>query len=128
VKQDVLVDTSIWIDFFRHPDAESGAEMVRLLKLGHVSTCGVIVAEILQGAANENELKELGENLKGLSFLDADESAYVEAGRLSYNLRKRGRTVPLTDALIANLAIRYQQTLWTKDAHFRGIPGLELKP
>jgi hypothetical protein len=128
VRQNVLVDTSIWIDFFRHPDAESGAEIVRLLKLGHVSTCGVIVAEILQGAANEDELEDLQENLKGLSFLDMDESTYIEAGRLSYNLRKKGRTMPLTDSLIANLAIRHKQILWTKDSHFRGIPGLELKP
>ena len=128
MRQNVLVDTSIWIDFFRHPHAEFGEELVRLLKHGHVSTCGIIVAEILQGAANEDELEELEENLKGISFLDMNESTYIEAGRLSYNLRKKGRTIPLTDALIANLALKNQQTLWTKDAHFHGIPGLELKP
>ena len=122
-----LVDTSVWIDYFRRPDSNEGDELDALLKRRAVSTCGVVMAEILQGSLNENEFEVFRERLKGLHYLETDDAAYVEAGRLSFALRKRGRTIPLTDALIAVLAIRYGQSLWTRDAHFRNIPGLKLK-
>jgi len=101
--------------------------MFRLLDNESLSTCGIVMGEILQGALDENEYQELSENLSGLIFLEANVSVYHGAGRLSYELRKKGRSIPLTDAIIATLAIRHGQTLWTRDAHFRGIPGLKLK-
>lgn len=123
----VLVDTSIWIDAFRHPNSEGVEELKRLIKQRQVSVCGVVVAELLQGSVNADEFQQLEENLKGLPFLEADANVFRETGRLSFQLRKRGRTIPLTDALIACLAIRHRQVLWTRDVHFKGIPGLELK-
>jgi predicted nucleic acid-binding protein len=64
---------------------------------------------------------------EGAWFLEMDKTICRKAGRLSYSLRKKGRSIPLTDALIASLALKHQLKLWTKDAHFKGIPGLELK-
>ncbi len=121
---EILVDTSLWIDFFRRPDNETGEKLVKQLKRGSVSTCGVIVFEVLQGAADQEELTFLEENLKGLHFLEAYSESFFEAGRISYELRKKGVTLPLSDIFIATLAITNHQTLWTKDQHFRKIKGL----
>ena len=121
---EILVDTSVWIDYFRKPESETGEKIIKHLKRGSISTCGVVVFEVLQGASDPAEYSFLEENLKGLQFLEADSGAFFEAGRISYDLRKQGITLPLSDILIASLALSNHQVLWTKDHHFRKIKGL----
>jgi predicted nucleic acid-binding protein len=121
---EVLVDTSVWIDYFRKPDSETGEKVLKHLKRGSLSTCGVVVFEVLQGAADLEEFNFLEENLKGLHFLEANEKVFLEAGRVSYDLRKHGITLPLSDILIATLAVSNHQTIWTKDQHFKKMKGL----
>jgi hypothetical protein len=121
---EILIDTSVWIDFFRKPESEAGEKIIKHLKRGSLSTCGVIVFEVLQGAADSSEFSFLEENLKGLHFLDANSEAFFEAGKISYDLRKHGITLPLSDILIATLAMSNHQTIWTKDQHFKKIKGL----
>lgn len=121
---EILIDTSVWIDYFRKPDSETGDRVVKHLKRGSLSTCGIIVFEVLQGAADQEEFTFLEENLKGLHFLDSSAEVFYEAGRISYELQKHGTTLPLSDILIATLAISNHQTIWTKDQHFKKIKGL----
>jgi predicted nucleic acid-binding protein len=121
---EILVDTSLWIDFFRKPDSDTGEKIVKHLKHGSISTCGVIVFEVLQGAADQGEYDFLEENLKGLHFLEANAEVFFGAGRASYELRKNGITLPISDVLIAVLAMSNHQMLWTKDQHFRKIKNL----
>lgn len=116
---EVLIDTSVWIDYFRKPDSETGEKVLKHLKRGSLSTCGVIVFEVLQGAADREEFAFLEENLKGLHFLEANEEVFFEAAKISYDLRKHGITLPLSDILIAALAMANHQTIWTKDQHFK---------
>ena len=122
---EVLIDTSVWIDFFRKPESETGEKIVKHLKRGSISTCGVVVFEVLQGAADAEEFTFLEENLKGLHFLDSSAEVFFEAGKTSYDLRKRGITLPLSDILIATLAIANRQIVWTKDQHFKKMKGLQ---
>jgi predicted nucleic acid-binding protein len=121
---EILIDTSVWIDYFRKPDNATGEKIIKHLKRNSVSTCGVIVFEVLQGAADQEEFSFLEENLKGLHFLEAKADIYFDAGRTSYELRKNGTTLPFSDILIATLAVSNHQTIWTKDQHFKKIKGL----
>lgn len=121
---EILIDTSVWIDYFRKPDSETGEKIVKHLKRGSISTCGVIIFEVLQGAADPEEFVFLEENLKGLHYLETDSEAFFKAGKASFELRKHGITLPLSDVLIASLAMSHQQTVWTKDQHFKKIKGL----
>ena len=122
---EILIDTSVWIDYFRKPGSETGEKIVKHLKRGSISTCGIVVFEVLQGAADLEEFSFLEENLKGLYFLEANAEVHFESGRISYDLRKHGITLPLSDILIATLATSNHQTLWTKDQHFKKIKGLQ---
>ena len=45
----VLVDTSVWIGFFRDGDSAAAAELGRLLDEGRAVTCGLVEAELLPG-------------------------------------------------------------------------------
>lgn len=45
-------------------------------------------------------------------------------GIISLELRKKGITVPLTDVLIASVAMRCKMKIYTLDKHFPVIPGV----
>ena len=52
------------------------------------------------------------------------EALWIKAGERSAALRKAGKTIPLSDILIATLAIEHSLAIMTADEHFRIIPGV----
>jgi len=101
----VLVDTSIWIDFF----ARSGPRSVKdalaaLLENDQVATAGPIVLEVLQGCRSAPERPRLEQNLRALHWLPVEDRHWYLAGTMAFRLRRRGVTVSSVDALIATLA------------------------
>lgn len=69
-----------------------------------MAIAGVIIAELLQGAQNEAELEELREALITLPLIKEELEDWEEVGRLSFQMRKEGLLIPLTDCLIGVLA------------------------
>jgi predicted nucleic acid-binding protein len=47
MKANVLVDTSIWIEYFNKPDSNAGKSLENLLKKGRVFITGIILTELL---------------------------------------------------------------------------------
>ncbi len=123
---EVLVDTSVWVEYLRGHDAALAKALDALLEEDKVATCGVVAAALMQGARSLAEMEELQDGLKGLHWLDVSAAGFEAAGRLSFSLRKKGRAIPLTDVLIAVLAQESGCAVWSQDKHFAGIPGLEL--
>jgi tRNA(fMet)-specific endonuclease VapC len=128
MRADVLVDTSIWIEYFNHRRSQSGEAVEDLLRKGRVIITGIVLTELLQGARLKSEFDAILESILALPFLDATLNTWVEAGRISYSLRKRGVTVPTTDVIIASLAIERQCLLFSLDSHFDRIPGIKRYP
>lgn len=123
---EVLVDTSVWVDFYRGGRSTFMDQLEGLVKRDAVSICGVIAAELLQGTRDEAEYHRVSGNLLGLHYLEMDQALFLEAARRSYELRRRGVTVALTDVLIATAAIRHRQKLWTRDLDFKQFKDLSL--
>ena len=121
----VLVDTSVWIDFLRRTDGETGDEFTRLLKGRRVVLCGVVEAELLHGLDQAQE-RHLRPWLDMLDYADTLRDDWRSAGELLAGQRHRGKPIPLTDALIAALALRLDMPVFTLDRHFTAIPGLQL--
>jgi predicted nucleic acid-binding protein len=117
----VLIDISAWIEFLRSRSATSTRVMdavQRYLELDQARLCGVVQAELLLGIKTPKELERLEllfETVPLLETLDAD---WIAAGHLARQLRSRGTTVPLTDALIAAVATRCKARILTLDQHF----------
>lgn len=128
MKADVLVDTSIWIEYFNHRDSENGEALACLLREGQVAITGLVMTELLQGAKQKREFDAILDSILALPFLDATLSTWIEAGRLSYSLRKKGVTIPTTDVVLASLAKENQCLLFSLDSHFDRIPGLKRYP
>jgi len=128
MKADVLVDTSIWIEYFNHRDSENGEALEGLLREGRVVIAGIVLTELLQGAKIKREFDAILDSIVALPFFDATLNTWIEAGRISYSLRKRGVTVPTTDVIIASLAIERHCLLFSLDSHFDRIPGIKRYP
>lgn len=114
----VLLDTSVWITFFRARNKEVVQEVGSLLTMNRVLIAGVVLLELLQGALNEKEVQKILTLMEPVSRIDPSSNTWEEAGRLSYSLRKNGFTISTVDALIAALAIENDALLFTEDKHF----------
>ena len=118
----VVVDTSVWVEFFRKPSA-AGSDRLEELIMGRnrVAICGIILQEILQGIRDQNSYELTRQRLLFLPFLEAGREVHLLAASLYRDLRRNGVTVPSTDALIAAVAIHHGFPVLSGDAHFAVI-------
>ena len=116
----VLIDTSIWIDYFRKKEPLF-EEVENLIEQERVCIVHFIVAEILQGAKSDEEFKILQSATEIFHSLEEQADTWVEAARLSNHLRRTGNPIGLGDCYIATLASQHNAILWTLDKHFKQI-------
>jgi|SRR5215467_989150 len=116
----VIVDTTVWIDYFRaisNPETEwLDAELGRQ-RLGLTD---VILCEVLQGVRDERTAVVVERRLLRLQiFQSGGLELASDAARNHRLLRSRGRTVRKTiDCLIATFCIREQHALLHRDRDF----------
>jgi predicted nucleic acid-binding protein len=122
----ILPDTCAWIDYFRPGGSALGQLLERAIASDSVYACGPVLCELLQGARSEKEKASLTSALGALPYLEMTEALWIKAGELSSVLRKTGKTIPLSDILIATLAIEHSLAVMTVDEHFRLIPGVRV--
>jgi len=114
-----LVDTSAWLFALRKdfmPEVKDRID--HLLKENVIITTGIVKLEILGGTKTQNEFERLKTRLDSLDMVETDTALWEEAYRLSFELRRKGITVPYTDILIAAYALRTESTVVHADAHF----------
>ncbi len=121
----ILIDTSVWIEFFRGNE-EFREKFEDIIKTSHIVLTGPVISEILLGIRGEKEKRKVKNLLKNLTIINPSWDDYVYAGEIGYSLRKRGKTIPLIDLIIASVCIRNNLTIFTLDKHFKEIKGLKL--
>ena len=121
----IIVDTCVWIEFFRNPESELTLQLKEHIKERKVVMVGMVLAEILQSIMTKKEAGRVKESLKKLPYLEVTWDAWEKAGELSRDLRRRGITIPLSDMIIASLAITEGCEVLTVDPHFQHVPGLK---
>ena len=120
----VLIDTSVWIEFFRNREANLVNRVRKLIKSNQDYLCGVILSELLQGIKNEEERMMVTKALLGLPYIEMGRELWEEAGNISLELRQKGHLIPLTDIFAAVLVIHHNLEIFTLDVHFQLIPGI----
>lgn len=116
-----LIDTSAWIEFFRHSSSPYADIVSVLIEQDQATTTGPIIAELLQGVKSRREGDTLRDLLTAIPYIDVWRSDWDETGILLGKLRRQGITVPLTDALIASVAKRNSYDVLTLDNHFKHL-------
>lgn len=117
-----LIDTSVWIDYFRHKDNPATQLFIHILDNNiPFGITSVIFQEILQGAANNKELTQLNSYLCTQRFFYPKDqiTTYHAAAQIYFNCRRQGLTIRSTiDCLIAQIAIEHDLMLVHNDSDF----------
>jgi tRNA(fMet)-specific endonuclease VapC len=117
----VLIDTSVWIAYFRNASAELCERVEAMMSDAEICVPKIVLAELLQGSKSERETGTIESFLGAFTIVDQGEHSWVNAGRLSYQLRKKGKTVSLADCYIAVIAHEHGCAILTLDEHFKDI-------
>lgn len=119
----VLVDTSVWIEFFRRDTPVSRA-LEDLMGAGRVVTTGIVIFEITQGVRSAKEKSRITALLSELDYVEMTKELWGSAGALARSLKGRGLNLPLSDILLSAIALKHNLSLFTVDSHFDTIEGL----
>ncbi|MGH9400293.1 MAG: type II toxin-antitoxin system VapC family toxin [Thermoanaerobaculia bacterium] len=122
----VLVDTSVWADFFNGFGSPQQKALSRLIAgEDEICTCGVVVSEVFQGLRRPGGRGEIEGLFRELVFLEpAGIEAYLRAARVYRLLRRRGVTVRSTiDCLISVIAEENGCEVLSRDRDLDAILG-----
>lgn len=121
----VLVDTSVWIEFLTRTQTLVATTLRRLLDQDAVCLTGIVIAELLHGSRTDEEAERLLAKFRPLTCLETPREAWVLAGRTAAALRRHGLTLPLSDVVLAAVARIHGCAIYTTDAHFARIPHVK---
>jgi predicted nucleic acid-binding protein len=92
---------------------------LQCVHLDSISKCNAIFSY-------KREFHLLKDSLDALPFLETTRHTWINAGRLSFDLRQKGITIPTTDLIIASLAIENHCAIYSLDSHFQKMPQVDL--
>lgn len=116
----LLVDTSVWVDFFNDVGSRETAELDRFLDHPSLLIGDLILAEVLQGFRGDDQFRQAHRLLSRLSFANIGgyDVAY-ESARNYRRLRHMGITVRKTiDVMIATFCVMHHHVLLHADRDF----------
>jgi predicted nucleic acid-binding protein len=114
-----LIDTSAWIHALRADGDSAVASRVRaLLETGEAAWCPMVQLEMWNGARGDHERRVIKEMKDDLIELEMDGPVWTIANAPAQLARRRGKTIPATDILIAACARRHGVELEHADQHF----------
>jgi hypothetical protein len=116
----ILVDTSVWVDFFADRST-TGVLLLESYISDHedVSVCGIILTEILQGIKDDREYLKTKNLLRELQHLNFSDESFYSAAEIYRKIRSKGITIRNTaDCLIAAVAIEHNARLLHNDRDF----------
>ncbi|HEY5648836.1 MAG TPA: PIN domain nuclease [Nitrospiria bacterium] len=120
----ILVDTTVWIDFFRGTDTRFGKTLHALLDQEEdLCLTGIHLTEILQGIRDDFSQRRIRRRLLSFPiYQPKGVSTYLHAADIYRNCRKKGKTVRKTvDCIIAAIAIENNLRLFHNDRDFNQI-------
>jgi len=133
----ILVDSSVWIDFFRGASNTATDQLVRLLKGGRleaeVGVADLVVYEVMRGFDQPKDRQRARDLLLAIPVVEVGglDNALLAAEHYSA-LRLRGYTIrsPI-DMLLASYCITHGHLLLHRDADFdvlKTLRGLQTWP
>jgi len=117
----VLIDTSVWIKYFKNGNDQFSERVDEVLTFSDVHVPKVVIAELIQGAKSEKEISVIEEFIDAFNIIDQTDKTWVNTGRLSFSMKRKGITVNLVDCYIALLANENNCKLFSLDEHFKSI-------
>ena len=117
----VLIDTSVWIDYFKSANNNIAEQVDEILTNAEVYVPKSVIAELIQGAKSEKEISVIEEFVNAFHLIDQSEDTWSKAGKLSYAMKRKGITANLMDCYLAVIAQENNCKILTLDRHFKDI-------
>jgi len=119
----LLVDASVWSLAFRR-DAQAQVPEVlalrnALLGTNQVFSTGLVLQELLQGFSGPKARDSIVERFASFAFVEPDRQDYIDAAEARNICRRRGVQIGTIDALLIQLARRYDLAILTADNDFK---------
>ena len=116
----ILVDSSVWIDFFRGTSTPQVERLDSLLGIEPLAIGDLILTEVLQGFNSERDFNQARTMLAAFDVMNiGGHDIAVQAARNFRSMRQRGVTIRKTiDTLIATRCIESDLTLLYSDRDF----------
>ena len=117
-----VVDSSGWLEFFADgPNATFFAPSITDVEHLIVPVISIyeIFKRVLQQRSETDALQAIGQMAQG-QVIDLSQTLALSAGKLSIDLK-----LPMADSIILATARAYQAILWTQDADFKHIDGVQ---
>ena len=116
----ILVDSSVWIDYFKGTSSDQVMRLDELLGTELVATGDLVLTEVLQGFGTARAFKLARARLTSLTIVDiGGQDIAIQAARNFRALRTLGITVRKTiDTLIATRCIENGMPLLYSDRDF----------
>jgi predicted nucleic acid-binding protein len=125
----VLVDTSVWIAFFREGSSSAAKKLDALLEEGEVCICGLIEAELLPGLHRKDRAR-VRALMAGLPCLETAADIWNDIADIQERSLAQGLgPFSIPDLIVAAVALRHKASLFSLDKHFLSIArvtGLQL--
>jgi predicted nucleic acid-binding protein len=120
----ILVDSSVWVDFFSSSPGRAGAELRRMIDESEpFALTGVVVAEVLQGLTRD--AGRIEQFLVQWDMLEPTGFAtYREAAAIYRGARAKGISLTTIDTLIAAIALEHGASVFTLDQDFSRIASI----
>ncbi len=117
-----VIDSSGWLEYFINgKNADFFAPVIENTDEVLVPTISLFeVFKRVLIEKNRNDALEAVAIMKDGQVVDLDDSLAFVAAELSYELK-----LPLADSVILATARANNATLWTQDAHFKGMDGVQ---
>ena len=117
-----VIDSSGWLEYFiSGSNADFFAPAIE--NPGDVLVPTISLFEVFKRVLiekNRNDALEAVAMMKEGRVIDLDDSLALAAAELSYELK-----LPLADSIILATARAHNATLWTQDAHFKDLEGVQ---
>jgi predicted nucleic acid-binding protein len=124
----ILVDASVWIDFFRDGQSTQSQALARCLgdSSVEVGMADLVLFEVMQGFLEGTLMRKAQTLMSALPQVEiGGTSPVLKAAERYRQLRSRGRTVlsPI-DVLLASYCMTHGHTLLHRDADFESLKTL----
>ncbi len=117
----IIVDTSVWVEFFRNREPVH-ARLSELLDRRAVLASEGAFAELLSGARGQQEVDVVESFWKSLPKVD-EAGIWIEAGKLSAARGLGAKGVGLIDSTLLALSARTGAEIWTLDRRLAEAAG-----
>jgi len=129
----ILVDTSVWVDFFwGHSSRQCRFLETALDEDRDLGTCGPVLTEVFQGRVDRRQADTVRARFQPLIHLPLKRDAFMTAADIYRSTRVAGKTVRnALDCVIAACAIRHDASLLHCDRDFdviADVADLKVEP